>query len=110
MPNYFKNITKPLVLLLKKLGYRKNAEKLKELQLSVDSSHGKMILAEKNLEDMRKKYKALAEQYLADQERWSAIETRLKSLTEKVSSSESKQGAKKKMKAPSHSELKSKIK
>ena len=116
MPNFFRKITKPLVSLLERLGdvknakKLKNAEKLKELQDSVDFSYGKLALAEKNLDDMRKKYKVLAEQYLEDQERWRAIEIRLKSLTEKVTSPQSKQGTKMKRKRPSQNELKSKSK
>ena len=113
MPNFFRKITKPLVSLLERLGDVKNAKKLKnaeKLKDSVDFSHGKLALAEKNLDDMRKKYKVLAEQYLEDQERWRAIETRLKSLTEKVSSPQSKQGTKMKRKRPSQNGLKSKTK
>ena len=67
-------------------------------------------MAENNLDDMRKKYKVLAEQYLADQERWNAIEERLKTISQKVARCESEQGDATSIKASSRSAQKNKKK
>lgn len=91
---------------LKRLGYENDAKRLKELELLADRRHAKMILAENNLADMRKKYKALAEQYLDDQERWKAIEVRLKTLT----GSQSKQSVRAKKRTSTRSAQKSRKK
>ncbi|MEP5780010.1 MAG: hypothetical protein ABJL18_05540 [Hyphomicrobiales bacterium] len=63
---------------------------MKDVAAIVDQNEAKKTLAENNLEEMRGKYKALAAQYLADQERWNSIENRLKKLTKQATSSRTK--------------------
>ena len=110
LPFFRKKAQKLLASCNKRLGNDAKDEQLLTITNLLAVSQKKQALAENNLDDMRKKYKVLAEQYLADQERWNAIEERLKTISQKVARCESEQGDATSKKASSRSAQKNKKK